>query len=62
MPGAQIQIQLYLNSPEIWSQKHGGDRHIRDITADDLKMTQPQPEKSLTLRVQRFTQPVSKRI
>ena len=39
VPGVQLQIQLYLNSREIWSQKHDGTRHIRDITADDLKMT-----------------------
>ena len=39
VPGVQIQIQMYLNSREIWSQKHGGARHIRDITADDLKIT-----------------------
>ena len=39
VPGVQIQIQMYLNSREIWSKKHGGARHIRDITADDLKMT-----------------------
>ena len=39
VPGVQLQIQLYLNSREIWSQNHGGARHIRDITADDLKMT-----------------------
>ena len=39
VPGVQIQIQMYLNSREIWSQKHGGGRHIRDITADDLKIT-----------------------
>ena len=38
VPGVQLQIQLYLNSREIWSQKHGGARHITDITADDLKM------------------------
>lgn len=39
VPGVQIQIQMYLNSHEIWSQTHGGARHIRDITADDLKVT-----------------------
>ena len=39
MPGMQIQIQMYLNSREICSQKHGGARHIWDITADYLKMT-----------------------
>ena len=39
VPGVQIQIQMYLNSREIWNQKHGGARHIRDITSDDLKMT-----------------------
>ena len=39
VPGVQIQIQMYLNSREIWSKKHGGARHIRNITADDLKMT-----------------------
>ena len=38
VPGVQLQIQLYLNSREIWSQKHGGARHVRDITTDDLKM------------------------
>ena len=39
MPGVQLQIQMYLNSREIWSQKHGGARHIKDITAEDLKIT-----------------------
>ena len=39
VPGVQLQIQLYLNSREILSQKHGGARHIRDITTNDLKMT-----------------------
>ena len=39
VPRVQLQIQLYLNSREIWSQKHGGAKHIRDITTDDLKMT-----------------------
>ena len=39
VPGVQLQIQLYLNSLEIWSQKHGGARHIRDISTNDLKMT-----------------------
>ena len=34
-----MQIQMYLNSLEIWSQKHGGGRHIKNITADDLKIT-----------------------
>ena len=39
VPGVQMQIQMYLNSREIWSQKHGGGRHIKDITADNLKIT-----------------------
>ena len=39
VPGVQMQIQMYLNSREIWSQKHGGGRHIKNITADDLKIT-----------------------
>ena len=38
VPGVQMQIQMYLNSREIWSQKHGGGRHIKDITADNLKI------------------------
>lgn len=39
VPGVQMQIQMYLNSREVWSQKHGGGRHTEDITADDLKIT-----------------------
>ena len=39
VPGVQMQIQMYLNSHEIWCQKHGGGRHIKDITADNLKIT-----------------------
>ena len=39
IPGVQIQIQMYLNSHKIWSQTHGGARHVRDITAEDLKVT-----------------------
>ena len=39
VPGVQMQIQMYLNSREVWSQKHGGGRHTKDITADDLKIT-----------------------
>ena len=39
VPGVQIQIQMYLNSHDIWSQTHGGARHIRDLTAEDLKVT-----------------------
>ena len=39
VPGVQMQIQMYLNSREIWSQKHGEGRHIKDITADNLKIT-----------------------
>ena len=37
--GVQMQIQMYLNSHEIWSQTHAGARHVRDITTDDLKVT-----------------------
>ena len=29
---------MYLNSHDIWRQAHGGARHIRDLTADDLKV------------------------
>ena len=39
VPGVQMQIQMYLNSHEIWSQTHARARHVRDITADDLKVT-----------------------
>ena len=39
VPGVQMQIQMYLNSHEIWSQTHAGARHVRDITTDDLKVT-----------------------
>ena len=39
VPGVQIQIQMHLKSHDIWSQTHGGARHIRDLTAEDLKVT-----------------------
>ena len=39
VPGVQVQIQMYLNSHEIWSQTNAGARQVRDITADDLKVT-----------------------
>ena len=39
VPVMQMQIQMYLNSCEIWSQNHGRTRHIKDITADYLKIT-----------------------
>ena len=39
IPGVQPQIQMYLNSSELWSQKHGGGRHIRTPTPDDISVT-----------------------
>ena len=38
VPGVQIQIQMYLNPPEVWSMKHGGGRTIRNLTSDDISI------------------------
>ena len=57
VPGVQTQIQMYLNSREIWSQKHGGARYVKDITAEDLKITQVLPSvyRSLLNQFQKST-------
>ena len=38
VPGVQIQIQMYLNSPTMWGMKHGGDRELRALTAEEISV------------------------
>lgn len=38
VPGVQIQIQMHLNSPTIWGMKHGGDRELKALTAEDISV------------------------
>ena len=38
VPGVQIQIQMYLNPSDIWSQTHGGERNIRSFTNEDISV------------------------
>lgn len=38
VPGVLMQIQMYLNSSDVWSMKHGGVRHIRSLTQEDISV------------------------
>ena len=38
VPGVQIQIQMNLNSAAMWGMKHGGDRELRALTAEDISV------------------------
>jgi hypothetical protein len=38
VPDVEIQIEMHLNSSDVWSMKHGGAREIRNLTQDDISV------------------------